>query len=854
MVASVAMPGRNPDGSYGARPDSTVPHAISEPAALTAEQEEEMAAMAKWAKAEEGMRLVQELESHSAQRDDAIANLQNMLNGIGKPADVAEAAALAAAPPAPPAPPTGVQQAGPAVDVNLAANNIVPDMPTPVPVAAGPVAPPAPPPVATPPATPPEHASAATPPSTEGDAGALAALARGELPASFPPPTRTKKFVMRRFGDGVAPGPSDTVAPAAALSSPTSPATDVDGVSSEESQVVFYECSAWPRGEASEWPRVKGVTPEDGYPVPPAEDNAAMIDSLAAMKVAEAEAAIHAGRDGIPVVPVVDDPTQLERSDPFAAFLLHVDKVLERSENAGSFDEDDEIVHEIVVAPVDPIEEEARAFAASIAPPPPAPVVEDPEKLEEPDVESAPVVEEDVHAELKLARDRLEAAEAFAETLAHDMEQAYAEMAAAKQEAAAAKRLAESAASAESAADPARTARVSELLDELERWQLAAAAAEAALEEAKMELEVMTARAAEDEISDDANDDVIAELAAELQAAEAKAAKAETYADELDAHLQRLEEELAGAKNEAKAELERAKNDAKAELERAEAAVTELERELETAEAKVLETAVESEALAALTAELDEARAEAELAETEMDALKRATTAELDAARAEIADARAEIDAERAAKSALEKGLEEALADAEEEKARALAAVEAELQAAKARMASAELEKDGELAELRSGLEEARAFVAEKAAEITALKKEAAFNAQKAASASDDSALAAARDAEKAAETIQAAAEQLREAKANAADLAAQMEAKDEEITALRLECEDVKVQAMNAARDGRAKIDALEARAAALDACRETVEEVKMHAAAAALCAAVAMLPRMREAGIIHA
>ena len=79
VVASVAMPGRNPDGSYGARPDSTVPHAISEPAALTAEQEEEMAAMAKWAKAEEGMRLVQELESHSAQRDDAIANLQNCL-------------------------------------------------------------------------------------------------------------------------------------------------------------------------------------------------------------------------------------------------------------------------------------------------------------------------------------------------------------------------------------------------------------------------------------------------------------------------------------------------------------------------------------------------------------------------------------------------------------------------------------------------------------------------------------------------------------------------------------------------------------------------------------------------------
>ena len=135
VVASVAMPGRNPDGSYGARPDSTVPHAISEPAALTAEQEEEMAAMAKWAKAEEGMRLVQELESHSAQRDDAIANLQNMLNGIGKTTDVAEAAALAAAPPAPPVPPTGVPPHAPA------ANNIVPDMmPTPSPVAAVPVA------------------------------------------------------------------------------------------------------------------------------------------------------------------------------------------------------------------------------------------------------------------------------------------------------------------------------------------------------------------------------------------------------------------------------------------------------------------------------------------------------------------------------------------------------------------------------------------------------------------------------------------------------------------------------------------------------------------------------------------
>ena len=125
----------------------------------------------------------------------------------------------------------------------------------------------------------------------------------------------------------------------------------------------------------------------------------------------------------------------------------------------------------------------------------------------------------------------------------------------------------------------------------------------------------------------------------------------------------------------------------------------------------------------------------------------------------------------------------------------------------------------------------------------------------------DDSALVAAKEAEKAAETIQAAAEQLREAKTAAADLAAQMEAKDMEIEALRLECDDVKAQASNAAVDGRAKIDALEVKAAAyeekvaaLTMCQETVEDVKMHAAAAALCAAVAMLPRMREAGIIHA
>ena len=64
---------------------------------------------------------------------------------------------------------------------------------------------------------------------------------------------------------------------------------------------------------------------------------------MEAGRMPEAEAAIHAGTTrGIPVVPVVDDPRTLERSDPFAAFLSHVDKVLERSENAGSFDEDDE--------------------------------------------------------------------------------------------------------------------------------------------------------------------------------------------------------------------------------------------------------------------------------------------------------------------------------------------------------------------------------------------------------------------------------------------------------------------------------------------------------------------------------
>ena len=79
------------------------------------------------------------------------------------------------------------------------------------------------------------------------------------------------------------------------------------------------------------------------------------------------------------------------------------------------------------------------------------------------------------------------------------------------------------------------------------------------------------------------------------------------------------------------------------------------------------------------------------------------------------------------------------------------------------------------------------------------------------------------------------------------------MEAKDEEITALRLECEDVKAQAMNAARDGRARIDALGASRGA-GRVRARRWRSRCTRAAAALCAAVAMLPRMREAGIIHA
>ena len=276
----------------------------------------------------------------------------------------------------------------------------------------------------------------------------------------------------------------------------------------------------------------------------------------------------------MPVVPL----GAAEGSDPFAAFLSHVDNVLERSEKSPSYDEDDEVEIEIEIetAPepepeieaaleaVDPIEEEARAFAQAVA----EVTIEETETIAEPEPEpvaeiaaeaAAPVAPEpeafveteDVHAELKLARDRLEAAEAFAETLAHDMEHAYAEMASAKSEAAAAKRLAES--SRMQTAEPpavvdasARAQRVSELLDELEKWQLAAGTAEAALEEAKMELEVMNARAAEND--DDLNDDVIAELAGELEAAEAKAAKAEADADELDRHLEAMNKELTEAR------------------------------------------------------------------------------------------------------------------------------------------------------------------------------------------------------------------------------------------------------------------------------------------------------------------
>ena len=127
---------------------------------------------------------------------------------------------------------------------------------------------------------------------------------------------------------------------------------------------MFYEAFAWPKGETSEWPRVKGVVPAE-------ISSDASIDSLAAMKVAEAEAAIHANAQAVPVVPL----GAAEGSDPFAAFLSHVDNVLERSEKSPSYDEDDEVEVEIEAAPepepeieavleaVDPIEEEARAFA-----------------------------------------------------------------------------------------------------------------------------------------------------------------------------------------------------------------------------------------------------------------------------------------------------------------------------------------------------------------------------------------------------------------------------------------------------------------------------------------------------------
>ena len=869
--------------------------------------------MEKWAKAEEGMRLVQELESHSAQRDDAIADLQNMLNGIGKAPTDTEAAALAAQPVAP------TEFIPPQTPVDHAANNIVPEVPAPAPVPApahAAVAPaasamPTPPP---PPA--PVHAP------VEGGAGALEALARGELPASFPA-AKPKNFKMHNFGDAAA---DSNVAPAAAMAAPSAPVTPPTPAPAQTD--VLYEASAWPKGETSEWPRVKGVVPAE-------ISSDASIDSLAAMKVAEAEAAIHAtNAQAVPVVPL----GAAEGSDPFAAFLSHVDNVLERSEKSPSYDEDDEVEVEIEAAPepepeieaaleaVDPIEEEARAFAqavaevtiaeeVSIAEPDPEPVAEiaaeaaapvapEPEAFVETEADA-----EDVHAELKLARDRLEAAEAFAETLAHDMEHAYAEMASAKSEAAAAKRLAES--SRMQTAEPlavvdasARAQRVSELLDELEKWQLAAGTAEAALEEAKMELEVMNARAAEND--DDLNDDVIAELASELEAAEAKAAKAEADADELDRHLEAMNKEL----NEARAATEAAEALAE-ELEVAKAAQAELEEALAAAEEGKIAALVSSQALldrasasaaaaasqlkelksakatdseekdaelAALKAGLEEARAALAEAESEKlgevtkeleDAREAATAAAADALKlrdvtAELDAAKAEIDAERAAKNALEKGLEQALVTAEEEKTAALESVTSELEETHSRLeelknskAADSEEKAAELTALKAGLEEARAFVAEKAAEIEELKKAAAENLVDV----DGSALAAAKEAEKAAETIQAAAEQLREAKAAAADLGAQMEAKDMEIAALRLECDDVKAQASNAAVDGRAKIDALEVKAAAyeekveaLTMCQETVEDVKMHAAAAALCAAVAMLPRMREAGIIHA
>ena len=313
--------------------------------------------MEKWAKAEEGMRLVQELESHSAQRDDAIADLQNMLNGIGKAPTDTEAAALAAQPVAP------TEFIPPQTPVDHAANNIVPEVPVPapapVPVHAHAAVAPAASAMPTPPPPPaPVHAP------VEGGAGALEALARGELPASFPA-AKPKKFKMRNFGDDAA---DSNVAPAAAMAAPSAPVTPPAPAPAQTD--VFYEASAWPKGETSEWPRVKGVVPAE-------ISSDASIDSLAAMKVAEAEAAIHANAQAVPVVPL----GAAEGSDPFAAFLSHVDNVLERSEKSPSYDEDDEVEVEIEIeaAPepepeieaaleaVDPIEEEARAFAQAVA-------------------------------------------------------------------------------------------------------------------------------------------------------------------------------------------------------------------------------------------------------------------------------------------------------------------------------------------------------------------------------------------------------------------------------------------------------------------------------------------------------
>ena len=174
--------------------------------------------------------------------------------------------------------------------------------PTPAPVAAGPVRRPS--------------APVAAPPSThlprrpfEGDAGALAALARGELPRVFPAPDEDREVRdAQGWGRRRGRGPSDPVAPRGRLLS-----DGCDGrrrrLLSRRSRVLRELRLAQGRGQ-----RVARVTR-----VRPRTTLANGSIRLAAMKVAEAEAAIHAGRDGIPVVPVVNDRgTQLERSDPFA--------------------------------------------------------------------------------------------------------------------------------------------------------------------------------------------------------------------------------------------------------------------------------------------------------------------------------------------------------------------------------------------------------------------------------------------------------------------------------------------------------------------------------------------------------